>query len=364
VAGDDDDQVVEGDHLMHQIAPDQLVRADFAAIPRYGSGPECEIELGDNTNQWGMPPAAAAALGERTPVSGYPDMYANSLKRTVAALAGVGAECVVTGNGSDDIIDCAIRAFAAPGERIAHPDPTFVMVPIFARINSVVPVPVPLSANGEMDADALLATKARIIYLCTPNNPTATATPYDAIRRVIAHAPGLVIVDEAYVEFAGVAGLLSEAPALERVLVCRTMSKAYGLAGLRVGYATASPQIVENVEKSRGPFKVNAVGERVAVAALTKDRAWVTARVKEAVQNRDRLAAELRSLALDPLPSAANFLLVRTPKALEITAHLRSRSIGVRAFVNLPVVGTAFRITAGPWPMMERAVAAIKEALA
>jgi histidinol-phosphate aminotransferase len=118
------------------------------------------------------------------------------------------------------------------------------------------------------------------------------------------------------------------------------------------------------VEKSRGPFKVNAVGERVAVAALTKDRAWVTARVKEAVQNRDRLAAELRSLALDPLPSAANFLLVRTPKALEITAHLRSRSIGVRAFVNLPVVGTAFRITAGPWPMMERAVAAIKEALA
>ena len=348
---------------MKQVPPAQLARAAYAAIPRYGGGADCEIELSDNTNQWGVPPAAAAVLREGRAVSGYPDMYADSLKRTVATLAGVAPECVVTGNGSDDIIDCAIRAFAAPGERIAHPDPTFLMVPIFARINSVIPVPVPLTATFEMDADALLATGARIIYLCTPNNPTATATSYEAVRKVIARAPGLVILDEAYAEFAGEAGLLAEAPELERVLVCRTMSKAFGLAGLRVGYATASSQIVENVEKSRGPFKVNAVGERAAVAALTSDRAWVTARAAEAVQHRDRLAAELRQLGLDPLPSAANFLLVRTPKAAEIASHLRSRSVSVRAFVNLPVVGTSFRITAGPWPMMERAIAAIKEAL-
>jgi len=348
---------------MQQMSPDQLARPDYATVPRYAGAPDCAVELGDNTNQWGMPPAAAAALAERVPVSGYPDMYADSLKRTVATHAGVSPECVVTGNGSDDVIDCAIRAFAAPGERIAHPDPTFVMVPIFARINSVVPVPVPLTANYEMDADALLATEARIIYLCTPNNPTATATPYHAVRKVIAHAPGLVILDEAYAEFAGAAGLLAEAPSLERVLVCRTMSKAYGLAGLRVGYATAAAWIIENIEKSRGPFKVNAVGERVAVAALTRDRAWVAARAKEAVENRERLAAELRALDLDPLPSAANFLLVPTPKAPAIAAHLRSRSISVRAFVDLPVVGTAFRITAAPWPMMERAIAAIREAL-
>jgi len=348
---------------MKQIAPDQLARAEYAAVPRYGGGAECEVELGDNTNQWGVPPAAAAVLGERTPVSGYPDMYADSLKRTVATLAGVRPECVVTGNGSDDIIDCAVRAFAAPGERIAHPDPTFVMVPIFARINSVVPVPVPLTANYEMDADALLATEARIIYLCTPNNPTATATPYEVIRKVIAHAPGLVILDEAYAEFAGVTGLLAEAPALERVLVCRTMSKAYGLAGLRVGYATASPRIVENVEKSRGPFKVNAVGERAAVAALTRDGTWVAARAAEATRNRDHLASELRALGLDPLPSAANFLLVPTSRASRIAAHLRSRSISIRVFADLPVIGPAFRITAGPWPMMERAIAAIKEVI-
>ena len=349
---------------MKQWLPEQLARADYAVVPRYTAATDCDVELGDNTNQWGAPPAALAVLAGRAHVSGYPDMYADALKRTVAKLAGVAPECVVTGNGSDDIIDCAIRAFASPGERIALPDPTFVMVPIFARINSVVPVPVPLAAHYEMDADALLATGARIIYLCSPNNPTGTATPYEAIRKVIAHAPGLVILDEAYVEFAGVPGLLSEAPSLERVLVCRTMSKAFGLAGLRVGYATASRQIVEAVEKSRGPFKVNALGERAAVASLTSDRAWVAERANEAVCNRDRLVAKLRDLSLDPLPSAANFLLVPTPRAVEIAAHLRSRSISIRAFVNLPVVGTAFRITAGPWPLMERALDAIAEALA
>jgi histidinol-phosphate aminotransferase len=303
-------------------------------------------------------------MAQTDSVSGYPDMYADSLKSTVAALAGVDPACVVTGNGSDDIIVCAIRAFAVPGERIALPDPTFVMVPVFARLNSVVPVPVPLTARHEMDADALLATGARIIYLCNPNNPTGTTTPYEALRRVIAMARGIVIVDEAYAEFAGGAGLLSEAPALERVLVCRTMSKAYGLAGLRVGYATGSRTIVEAVEKSRGPFKVSSIGERLAVTALSRDGAWVAARAADAVTNRDRLAAELRLLGLDPLPSSANFLLVPTPKALQITAHLRSRSISVRPFANLPTVGTSFRITAGPWPEMELALAAIGEALA
>ena len=348
---------------MTQSPTDQLARADLAGIPRYAGGPPCEIELGDNTNQWGTPPAALRAATEPAQLSGYPDMYGDSLKQVVAELAQVPRDSVVTGNGSDDILDCAIRAFAGPGERVAVPEPTFMMMPIFARLNSVVPVPVPLTPAFEMDANALLATGARIIYLCTPNNPTGTATPYDEIRKVILHAPGLVLLDEAYVEFAGVPGLLSEAPGLGRVLVCRTMSKAFGLAGLRVGYATASPAVVEAVEKSRGPFKLNAVGERAAIAALTRDRDWVAGHARLAVQNRDRLAAALLALGLDPLPSAANFLLVRTPRALAIATHLRSRSINVRAFPDLPAIGPAFRITAGPWHLMERALDAIGEAL-
>ena len=134
-------------------------------------------------------------------------MYGDSLKRTVANIAGITPECVVTGNGSDDVLDCVIRAFASPGDTVAHPDPTFVMVPVFSRINGITPVPVPLAPDYSMDADALLATNARIIYLCSPNNPTASPTSVETIRRIIAGARGLVIIDEAYAEFTGLAGI-------------------------------------------------------------------------------------------------------------------------------------------------------------
>lgn len=341
---------------------DQLARADFADIPRYAPSSDVEANLGENTNLWGTPPAATAALHARidTGVQQYPDMYGGSLKDCVARMAGVGTDCVVTGNGSDDVLDCAIRAFAEPGATIAHPDPTFVMLPVFSRINSVKPVAVPLTDSWQNDCDALLATGARIIYLCSPNNPVPVSTSVEGIRRVIRDAPGLVILDEAYAEFGGENGLLREAPGLERVLVCRTLSKAYGLAGLRVGYATASPGIVATIEKSRGPFKVNALAERAAVAAMTLDREWVLAHAREAIESRDRLAAALRALGFSPLPSAANFLLVPAPNAAAIAASLRSRGIAVRPFSNLPRIGDAFRITAGPWPIMERVLDALR----
>ena len=123
---------------MKRIEPDALPRADFASIPRYSAAATSELDLSDNTNQWGTPPGAAAAIRAGIDVSRYPDMYGDSLKRTIAAKAGIGPECVVTGNGSDDVLDyCVIRAFAAPGDVVAHPDPTFVMVPVFSRINGI-----------------------------------------------------------------------------------------------------------------------------------------------------------------------------------------------------------------------------------
>jgi histidinol-phosphate aminotransferase len=346
----------------NQIQPSELARADFVSIPRYSTSAGSEVDLGDNTNQWGAPPAASAVLRAGLDVSRYPDMYGDSLKRTVATMAGFGPECVVTGNGSDDVLDCVIRAFASPGDSVAHPDPTFVMVPVFSRINGITPVPVPLAADHSMDADALLATNARIIYLCSPNNPTGAPTDTETIRKIIANARGLVIIDEAYAEFTGLKGFLSEAPAMERVVVCRTLSKAYGLAGLRVGYGSASAKIIETIEKSRGPFKLNIMAERAAVEALTTDAEWVASRVREAITSRDRLAAELRTMGLVQLPSVANFLLVPTPKAFAFAAALRAKGIAIRPFKNLTGIGDAFRITAAPWPVMERALAALREA--
>jgi histidinol-phosphate aminotransferase len=346
----------------NRIATDELSRSDFVSIPRYIAGAGAETDLSDNTNQWGVPPGAAAVLRAGLDVSRYPDMYGDSLKRTVAKMAGITPECVVTGNGSDDILDCVIRAFAAPGDTVAHPDPTFVMLPVFSRINGITPVPVPLAADYSMDADALLATNARIIYLCSPNNPTASPTSVETIRRIIAGARGLVLIDEAYAEFTGVPGFLAEAPALERVVVCRTLSKAYGLAGLRVGYATASPNIIETIEKSRGPFKLNMMAERAAVEAMTTDAEWVAAHVAEAIASRDKLARELRAMGFTPIPSVANFLLVPTPEAFALASTLRAAGIAIRPFRELRGIGDAFRITAGPWPVMERALSLLRAA--
>lgn len=343
----------------------ELARASYRAISLYAPDrTPCAVDLSDNTNLWGVPPAAQRAVQEAAgaALTRYPALYAADLKSALAGYAGVAREAIVTGCGSDDVLDSAIRAFAEPGHRIAYADPSFAMLPLFARMNGLEGVGVPLTADGDVDADAMLATSARIIYLCSPNNPTGTVASRDAVMRVIERAPGIVILDEAYAEFMG-DGWIGRAPDVPNLLVTRTLSKAFGLAGLRIGYAAGTPALVAEVEKSRGPYKVSAIAERAAVAALRDDAAWVTARVADVRANRERLAATLRALGLAPLPSAANFLLVPVPHAAVAARRMRAVGVAVRPFEALRGIGDALRITVGPWSMLETALVALKEAL-
>ena len=342
-----------------------LAREAYRAISLYAPNREpCAIDLSDNTNLWGVPPAAERAIREAAvaTVTRYPALYAGELKRALAAYVGAEASNVVTGCGSDDVLDSAIRAFAEPGERVAFPEPSFAMIPIFARMNGLVPAPVRLTERHDVDADATLATDAKVIYVCSPNNPTGTLASRAAIERIVEHAPGVVILDEAYAEFAP-ASNVDLALSGERVLVVRTMSKAFGLAGLRVGYAVGAPALVAEVEKSRGPFKVNAVAERAAVAALTDDLPWVREHVALAVELRARLVGKLRRMGLAPLPSAANFVLVPVPDAARVAQAMRASGVAVRPFPALPGIGDALRISIGPWEMVERCLAALRETL-
>jgi histidinol-phosphate aminotransferase len=343
----------------------ELARAAYREVPLYAvEAVPCAVDLSDNTNLWGSPPAARRALSELADAgfTRYPSAYASELKDALASHAGVDASCIATGCGSDDILDSAIRAFAEPGERIAFCAPTFAMVPIFARLNGVEIVTIPMTAAWDIDPDGLIDTAARVIYVCSPNNPTGTSASRVAIERVVARAPGVVILDEAYSEFSG-ASSLDLAARTDRVLVVRTLSKAFGLAGLRVGYAVGAPALVAEVEKSRGPYKVSTVAERAAVESLRHDRGWVADRVSEARRSRDRLAESLRSLGLSPLPSEANFVLVPVPGALAVARRMRERGVAVRAFQGLALVGDALRITAAPVPMMDQALAALEDAL-
>jgi histidinol-phosphate aminotransferase len=333
------------------------------------TGP-CAIDLSDNTNLWGTPPAVEAALASAAGrgMRGYPEPYSESLKAAIAEYTGVQPTRVVTGAGSDDILDCAFRALAEPGDRVACIAPTFVMAPTFATTNGLVPVPVPLTSRYDADVGALLAANARIIYLCSPNNPTSTPLSRNAIETIVERSPGYVIVDEAYVDFASdsVIDLLDHAP---RLVIARTFSKAFGLAGLRVGYALASSAAATEMEKARGPYKVGAVGALAARVAIVEDIAWVRARAAEAIAARESLRDELLGRGIVTPPSAANFVFAPIAGAVRIAANMKTLGVAVRAFAGLPRIdalldasgGEALRITVGPPDVMARALAVFDE---
>ena len=357
-----------------------LARADVRALPLYApDGAECAVDVSDNTNLWGTPPASRRALAD-APASAttrYPSLYGAPLRDALLRYLGLQSATnvgVVTGCGSDDVIDSTMRAFGVPGDRVAFSAPSFSMIPTFARLNGLEPVSLPLTERYDVDAERLVDLGAKITYLCTPNNPTATVLSRAAVAYVAEHARGVVLVDEAYAEFAPET-FEDLATRFERVIVTRTFSKAFGLAGLRVGYGFGGAELVGTVERARGPYKVSALAERAALAALgASDDAlgWVRAHAAIAVANRERMRSALDGLGLPALPSAANFLLVPASRARLLASALRKRGVLVRAFTGLPTElaplaaadGAALRIGIGPWDMMQAVLDALVEALA
>lgn len=315
--------------------------------------PDAPIALADNTNALGAPPAALAAaraVSQRSVVR-YPTTYSRPLRDAIAEYVGVQPDEVIVGCGSDDILDCAFRALAGPGDTVAHVSPTFVMARAFALTNGLQPLAVPLTPSFDADADALLAVEAGLTYLCSPNNPTGGLHGPSAVERVLDAAPGVVLLDEAYAEYAG-RSRAGQAPAHGRLLVLRTFSKAFGLAGLRVGYGVGAATMIRQLEKVRGPYKVTSVGEAAALAALTNDLPWMRGVVAETVSTRDAFLTILRGAGRSPLPSDANFVLVPVADAAGAATALLARGIQVRPFPTLPGIGDALRITIGPPDVM------------
>jgi histidinol-phosphate aminotransferase len=338
-----------------------LARESYRDIALYSppSGP-VGIDVSDNTNLWGAPPAALLALATigQDEVTRYPVAFEPALSAALAGYVGVSPSMIACGCGSDDLLDCAIRAFAEPGEVLCTPDPSFGMIPVFARTNGLSPVSVPLTSSFDVDADAMVETDARIIYLCSPNNPTGGAISRSIVERIVESARGLVIIDQAYLEFGG-ESYVDLASTGRPVLITRTMSKAFGLAGLRVGYGIGSPELITEVLKARGPYKVSALAERAALAALGNDRAWVVDRANDVITNRARFRAELSARGIASLESSANFVLVPLADCTATAQRLERAGIRVRALPGLAVIGDAIRVAIGPWDMMQQCVDAL-----
>ncbi|HJQ52224.1 MAG TPA: histidinol dehydrogenase [Gemmatimonadaceae bacterium] len=353
--------------------PRLQLRESYRGLALYSTpAGQCDIDLSDNTNLWGAPPTASRVLASPdADVSRYPVAYEPALATALADYAGVPPEMIACGCGSDDVLDSAIRAFGEPGNVLCLPAPSFSMIPFFARTNGLRPIAIPLtrsrlsppaphiplSASWDIDVEGILQTDARIIYLCSPNNPTGTALSRATVEEIVDRAPGLVIIDQAYAEFGG--DDFTDLARRGRVLVTRTMSKAFGLAGLRVGYGIGSPELITEVLKARGPYKVNVLAERAAIAALESDRSWVRDRANEVVANRSRFSAALAALGIHSLESAANFVLVPVDDCADSSRKLERAGIRVRPFAALPGIGDAIRIAIGPWEAMERCVDAL-----
>lgn len=350
---------------MTRFAPDTgfAPRPSFVAVDPYVSdSPPAALHLADNTNVFGVPPTALAEVLAATAeqVLQYPPSSGPALREAIASYLDVKPNEVVLGCGADGVMDCAFRAFCEPGEGVTFPVPTFMMSRYFALTNGLTPIPVAMHSDGSIDVDGLLAARASVIYVCAPNNPTGVQPSAVDLRTLLERATGIVVIDEAYAEFAGET-LVADVMQQDRAIVVRTFSKAFGLAGLRVGYAIGAPALMLEIEKARGPFAVSSVALRAATAAITSDLPWVQARVKDAIASRDELVRLLRALGLAPLPSAANFVLVPVAGARQIAERLAQRGIAVRAFTQLPGVGDALRITAGPLDAMRRVADALSE---
>jgi histidinol dehydrogenase len=364
---------VDGDAGVAAASPDALRASTLVRLrPAYGSlspydpgRTPCATDLSDNTSVFGPAPSVAPLLAAlpAAAVTRYPAVYVPELKRAIADVLGVEPGNIATGCGSDDVIDSALRAFCEPGDSVAYAEPTFGMVPIFARMNATQPAAVPLGPDFALDADALLDPRARITYICRPNNPTGTAFDRAAVQRVCERAAGVVLIDEAYADFAD-DDFAAFAAVSARTLVTRTLSKAYGLAGLRVGFAIGPAPLIAEVEKSRGPYKVSSVAAAAACAVLSRDRGWVRERTAEVRENRHRLEQELVARGVRVWPSAANFLLASVPDGAERwNGRLRALGVAVRPFADLPGAGDCIRITIGPWTAMQGFLSAFDEVM-
>jgi histidinol-phosphate aminotransferase len=342
-----------------------LARPDLRALRPYEEETQGGLDLAANTNLFHPNPAIERALA-KTRVdrfAEYPTLLSATLRGAVAARLGVDPSMVVTGNGSNELIDNLCRTFLSPGDRAAFHLPTFSMIPYFVRLSMGSGVGVALGPDWTLDPEALLAADAKLTFVVRPNNPTGNAFPRKDVERVVEAARGLVVVDEAYVEFLGGESFVKEVrEGRDNVVVLRTLSKAHGLAALRVGYSVSSPAVAEEMGKVRGPFRLDALAEAIGAQAVSDDR-YVQEVVAAVRAERPNLKRLLEERGFSVFRSDANFLLVKPPvDARALAAALAERGVHVRWLGG--DLAPYLRMTVGPPAVTARLRLALDDALA
>jgi histidinol-phosphate aminotransferase len=352
-------------------SPKDLVREEVLAMAAYHVADAAGlVKLDAMENPYPLPQALQREIAElvsQAAVNRYPDPQAPQLKTRLRQVMAIPETFdILIGNGSDEIIQILIQALARPGAVVLAPDPTFVMYRIYALVNRMRYVGVPLAPDFSLDCSRLLAAieehQPALTFIAYPNNPTGNLYPEADVLRILQTAPGVVVLDEAYHAFAGKSfmGRLAEHPNL---IVMRTLSKV-GMAGLRLGYAAGSPAWIGEFDKVRPPYNVNVLTQLVAERLLA--HVDVLERQAAAIcEERGRLRA-----AFAPLPgvtvfaSAANFLLVRVPDSDKVFAGMKARGVLVKNLhASHPLLAQCLRITVGAAEENAQCLAALSASL-
>ncbi len=290
------------------------------------------------------------------PYNRYPDPLQTEVKRLLAPIKGVGEECIFLGNGSDEAIDLVFRIFCEPGvDNVVSIAPTYGMYEVCADVNNVAYRVVPLmmdeARNFRFSSDALLAATdehTKAIFLCSPNNPTGACLEREELMKVLERFGGMVVVDEAYADFMEEPSFLRLLAGYPRLIVLQTFSKAWACAGIRLGMAFASPEVIGLFNKVKYPYNVNVLTQRQALDVLV-DYRQITEWVKMLKEERTRLIASLEKYpdTEHVFPSDANFVLVRVKDAQALYDYLLTQGIIIRNRHRVQLCANCLRITVG-----------------
>ncbi len=342
----------------------QWTRREVARLKPYYKAPlqGDPLRLDQNTNLLGNNPALAKVRPQDLDLTQYPTRDTDALRAALAGFHGLPADRFVCGNGGDELLDILCKAFGGPGEAIATPWPSYSLYPHVAEVAGLKFKPVRTKKGfAQLDVEGLLATQPRLVVVATPNNPTGTRFATGELERLAEGLEGVLVLDEAYIEYAGLKhSFLPRVEDFDNVVVLRTLSKAYGLAGLRVGYLAANGELARVLNAAKAPFNVGVLAEAIAVAAL-QEQEWVDAGVKAVRSERDRMATALAKLGLRVHASEANFLLTEPPRgASETQDALRKRGILARTFTDA-ALQRCLRFTVGTRAHTDKVVAALRD---
>lgn len=294
----------------------------------------------------------------------YPDGAASELKQALSAYTEVGPRGILTGNGGDELIQLTLITFGGPGRAIVLHPPTFSMYYAAAKLTDTRVVDVPLLNGVDLDLEGMLAAgkgeNVGVILVCNPNNPTGNCFSREEILRLVEETGKLVIVDEAYAEFSG-QSMIGELEGHPNLLILRTFSKAFGMAGLRLGYLLGSPELIDLLNRARQPFNVNAFSQKAGVIAL-QYLPQFQAQVKVIKEETSKLYRALTALPqVKVFPTQANFILFLPPDPDLWAAKLLEQGFLVRNMGNLAGLGKSLRVSAGQPEENRRLIAALEE---